>query len=169
MFVSPSCQKSLCLLSFLRRCNVYCAWQNSPIWFKRDWKHVTCVTPACIMATHAAKHHLEVFENSTALVKTLWCVGLILIFTLQWGGEAGYRTDDNFPELWNIPSKAHKSLCTSYPSQGQTSSKFCPETGLPGKYFTPSVNQSHQASPATRQKISTFSLIWSKRAEILPW
>lgn len=62
--------------------------------------------------------HLEVFENSTALVKTLWCVRLILIFTLQWEGEAGYRVDDNFLELWNIPSKAQKITVHSLPIIG---------------------------------------------------
>lgn len=50
----PLCLFLLCFI--LRRCNIYCAWQNSPIWFEGDWKHVTSVTPGCIMTTHTAKH-----------------------------------------------------------------------------------------------------------------
>lgn len=135
---------------FLMQC-LLCMTKLSNLIWKRLETCYLCYTWLHHDHAHCQTSHLEVFENSTALVKTLRCVGLILIFTLQWGGEAGYRADDHFLDLWNIPSKAQKSLCTSSPSQAQTSSKFCHETGLPEESFIPSVNQSHQASPATRQ------------------
>lgn len=53
---------------------------------------------------------------------------------------------------WKYSLKGAKYLrCTSSPSEAQTSSKFCHETGPPETYFIPSVNQSHQALPAPRQ------------------
>lgn len=58
--------------------------------------------------------HLEVFENSTALVKTLWCVRLILIFTLQWVGEAGYQWMITFRSCEIFPQR-RKNRCALPP------------------------------------------------------